>query len=82
MTSRETLEGILAEAPGDMCAGCGVDDPGWHVSTRGGHLTHRGARASCRFPCAGACEHLDCADARRRLSGKRDLRRELESVLG
>lgn len=81
MTTREhdVLEALVDE--GDRCVSCNMASVVWRLAARGPWLEHDGGRASCRFPCSGTCRHLDCADARVRL-GERDLRRELEEILG
>ena len=68
MTSRETLSAILVEEPGQQCAQCDTLNVRWYLPERGDYLTHDGARRACRFPCAGACGHRDCADARQAIT--------------
>ena len=48
----------------DPCFICELPEVEWVRAARGNFFVHEGGRKACRFPCAGSCEHLDCAEAR------------------
>ena len=80
---REALAAILEAEPGQQCAQCNTTGVRWRLSERGNYLTHDGARPSCRFPCPGECEHLDCYEAHRMLEEARmQIVLEMEEALG
>jgi hypothetical protein len=69
----ERVRRFLAEHPPGFapCSSCG-GGVYWSAARAGRYLWHERAaprRGKCRFPCASACSHHDCVDARVLLGG-------------
>ena len=52
------------------CGSCKLSEVVWRRGSRGVRLVHEGGKASCRFPCRTACDHIDCEAARDELAGR------------